>query len=107
MTDFEQLQAAFDVVKAHYKENGSDFSLNTVLRDAGFRGSLISQSLVKYGLVKHQPKSLGGGWHVHTTISLQSAILHKAIGKEPQYVRNELYKYLRGLESAAANTDSL
>jgi hypothetical protein len=106
VNDFEKLQAALDAVRKYYKENGADFALQTVLRDAGFRDPRIYQSLIKYGLARHQPPSLGGGWRINMSTTLQSAILYRAIGKEPQYVRDELYTYLRGLESAASSADS-
>ncbi len=102
MPEFQQLQAAFDAVKDYYEANGSNFSLQTVLREAGFSSPTIYQSLIKYRVVRHLPKSLGGGWSVNTSVSLHSAILHKAISKEPPYVRNELYSYLRALESTAS-----
>lgn len=102
MPEFQHLQAAFDAVKDYYETNGSDFSLQTVLRNAGFSSQSIYQSLIKYQVVKRMPKSLGGGWSVNTSISLHSAILHKAISKEPQYVRSELYSYVGKLESTAS-----
>ena len=107
MSDFERLQAALDALREYYKENGSDFVLRPVLRDLGFGGEWLYQTLIRYGLAKHQSKSLGGGWRIDTHTSLHSAMLYRAISKEPEDIRNELYDYVKGLEAAAEKvTDS-